>query len=172
MMMGDLRPGRWTSLLVLMAVCAVAAGVIVGGANRGGPATNVTITPPVTAADEATLDHAEQLLISHCMQQQGFTFVPGRIRSAVDRRFPYVVDDIDWATQYGYGSSVSRAQAEARQADPNRRYFAALPPYQQRGAGRVEWRASGRADSPDTGCRNNPGQRPELPRRRPTAPLR
>lgn len=126
------QPGPWIGLIAL--VMSAVIGAVVSSADWSGPASSETISRQVTAVEEDILDRAEQVLISQCMRQQGFTFVPNRIRTAMDRSFPYVLDDVDWATQYGYGSSIGLAKVEAIQADPNRRYFEALLPDQQRAA--------------------------------------
>lgn len=127
------QPAPWSRLIALYTIFLV-VGAVASSANWSGLANQETIVREVSAMEEDTLNQAEQVLISRCMREQGFIFVPDLVRSAADRKFQYVVDDVDWAAQYGYGSNVGRAAVEAKQADPNWRYFQALPPDQQRAA--------------------------------------
>ncbi len=77
----------------------------------------------VTAAEEDLLYQAEQLLTRDCMRSAGFDYwVTPRNPVPENRDFPYVVDDVAWATQYGYGTSLRRKLDQS----PNRHYFESL----------------------------------------------
>ncbi|MGK5640914.1 hypothetical protein ACSNOK_21755 [Streptomyces sp. URMC 126] len=78
---------------------------------------------------ERLLHRAEQLLLRSCMRQAGFDYhpVPG---DAADtgRDSPYVLDDEVWAREHGYDRDRRERLRAAPERDPNRRYFASLPP--------------------------------------------
>jgi hypothetical protein len=46
--------------------------------------------------------------------------------------FPYVVDDVAWASRHGYGSDIERRLEELKKADPNQRYVVRLSPQRQK----------------------------------------
>ncbi|MFD8985643.1 hypothetical protein, partial [Streptomyces sp. NPDC059564] len=65
------------------------------------------------------------VLISRFMADRGCRYAltePPRA-AREQRSFPYGVDDVEWARAHGYGGRADRAGAEAREADPNQRYF-------------------------------------------------
>jgi hypothetical protein len=86
-----------------------------------------TETPAVHTPTEI-LDLARQILVRDCMAHQGFRVwltAPNPI--ADDKSFPYVIDDLAWAQQHGYGSDIEQQIARLRSEDPNAQYFASLP---------------------------------------------
>jgi hypothetical protein len=69
------------------------------------------------------------------MAAHGFkTWLVPRRPLADAREFPYVVDDVRWASEHGYGSDIAARRERLRLSDPNRRYFADLTPSQQKRA--------------------------------------
>ncbi|MEV7870027.1 hypothetical protein AB0P17_28955 [Streptomyces sp. NPDC088124] len=78
---------------------------------------------------------AEQTLVQQCMRERGFRVWPvPRQPIADDRRFPYAVDDAGWAAKHGYGSDIQRRVEKLRATDPNRLYYANLPPERRKAA--------------------------------------
>lgn len=85
-------------------------------------------TEPARLSDSDALDLGRQILIRDCMRQAGFDYrVTPRPVLPDDREFPYVVDDVGWARKHGYGTDIQRSLEALRVADPNKRYFNALP---------------------------------------------
>ncbi|MGV9363591.1 hypothetical protein [Amycolatopsis sp. NPDC003731] len=119
---------------------------------------------PLTGSEEALLYDAEQVLVRDCMARHGFRIqVTPSDRRPQPEPFPYVVDDVGWASEHGYGTDLRRiADAEAA-ADPNKAYFAGLPADRRKaalaalngtGPGRVEavLPVGGRLARYDNGC--------------------
>jgi hypothetical protein len=130
---------------VVSAVVLTGCGLIVLGGLVSGRTVEDTgqqlAAPSPTTATMATpdqlrrLDQAQELLISRCMQDQGFTYVvvPPDPMLADDRDFPYGIDDVDWAGQHGLGLAERAAAADrAGAGNPNRQYLASLGASRQR----------------------------------------
>ncbi|WP_198541958.1 hypothetical protein [Parafrankia colletiae] len=98
----------------------------------GSPAPRQAAGTPLTEPEKELLHEAEQMLTRSCMEDHGFEMwsVPRRPLPE-DRDFPYVIDDIEWASQHGYGSDIDAERRRLRAADPNRQYFESLPPADQ-----------------------------------------
>ncbi|MDC0746138.1 hypothetical protein [Polyangium mundeleinium] len=77
------------------------------------------------------LDLAEQILISRCMKAHGFTFVPVCTPPSERPSFRYVIDDVVWAREHGFGDGGTRGRAQAMRPNPNQQYFDALAPGEQ-----------------------------------------
>ncbi|MEV7725109.1 hypothetical protein AB0P15_10295 [Streptomyces sp. NPDC087917] len=138
------RSGPAVALVAALALASLASltGCGAGGGAGHGPgrgprpdaghAARLAAAPAVepTTAQARTLARAEQILISRCMVGRGFAYaVTGTAPESEERRvFPYAVDDVEWARAHGYGGRADRADAEARLADPNQRYFRGLSP--------------------------------------------
>ncbi|WP_127500442.1 hypothetical protein [Actinoplanes solisilvae] len=86
------------------------------------------------APDKPALDvlhRAEEVLVRDCMARQGFTYEPRPRTPAPDvERFPYVVDDLEWARANGYGRA-ERRQLE-QEASSTASYYGGLPKEQQK----------------------------------------
>jgi len=114
---------------------------------------------PASAHDgqKVVLHRAEERLVKRCMATAGFRYdeepmpVP-----PIERRFPFLVDDVEWARTNGYGRpGEARPRAIAA-------YIDALPPERQRlygptllGAGKqlsVELPGGQRLSASDQGC--------------------
>ncbi|MEU4775397.1 hypothetical protein [Micromonospora sp. NPDC023644] len=124
---GPLRRGWWAALAVAAALVAASP---LTGSSATPPSPGPAPVPPVavTADDRRVLDRAEQLLTRECMNRAGFQLWLGPPKRTDEPRvFPYVVDDVEWARAHGFGTDLIEAANARRLADPNQRYFAALP---------------------------------------------
>lgn len=120
------HPRRHRHRAALAAAAAVLALAGCGPARPGeaGPAREPS------AAERQLLARAEEVLISRCMGERGFSYAVTEAPDPQDegaRSFPYAVDDVTWARAHGYGGREERRAAQARQDDPNQRYFRQLP---------------------------------------------
>ncbi|MFJ9817288.1 hypothetical protein ACIRU3_18825 [Streptomyces sp. NPDC101151] len=115
----------------LTALACVAAATLAGcsasdhGSAPDRPAGQVRRAP---GDAEGTLHLAEQLLIKRCMEKQGYKYwIEDREPDDSSHRFPYVMDDVRWATTHGYGNDLHRKRAAEVVRDPNQRYFRSQP---------------------------------------------
>lgn len=114
----------------------LAVGGCLGGPRPGsGPEPGPTVPRTTTAAERSLLYKAEQELQRACMTAAGFRFwtVPENPLPEA-RDFPYVVDDPDWARQYGYGGVLQERIERLRTQDPNQVYLRGLPEERRRAA--------------------------------------
>lgn len=121
----------------------IAAGLALGGLAAGcgsGDAGSGEPVPALTAAEEETLRQASERLIARCMGAHGFAYAE-QPPPVVEPEFRYVLDDVSWARQHGYGPLTGRRDEPAR--DVNDGNLAALTPtrrkswqYRLMGAGR------------------------------------
>lgn len=118
---------------VAVAVIATTVGAIGLTHTRS---STVPQRPHALSEEEKDLLHeAEETLTRSCMAGKGFkTWVVPRRPVPDDREFPYVVDDVEWASRHGYGSDILARRAEVRGSDPNRQYFAGLTPAERQRA--------------------------------------
>ncbi|MFJ6917970.1 hypothetical protein ACIQUX_28975 [Streptomyces sp. NPDC101133] len=116
-----------------MAVTAVVltAAVGCGASGATGPARPTASGAPardLTTAEEIVLERAEELLVQRCMREAGFSFWPGPVAGAAQRKgFGYVLDDVGWAEKYGYGGQLAKKAEQARHGGPNASYLNSLP---------------------------------------------
>lgn len=83
--------------------------------------------PDITLTEQAQLRYAEEILVRNCMRANGFDYFPTPPQEQPDNRpFPYVVDDVAWATRHGYGSDVQRDIERSETTGRNTRYVASL----------------------------------------------
>ncbi|MBE8475455.1 hypothetical protein IQ210_31265 [Streptomyces sp. 3R004] len=74
------------------------------------------------------LHEAGQILLRDCMRRKGFAYQPVKENPVPEARaFPYVLNDVAWAREHGYGTDIQRELSELRKTDANQRYFRALP---------------------------------------------
>ncbi|MEU5366838.1 hypothetical protein ABZ354_25775 [Streptomyces sp. NPDC005925] len=117
------------------AVALVVAGVVGLTGARSQPHTHGERPKPLSERQKDVLHDAEELLTQSCMAAHGFkTWVVPRRPLADDREFPYAVDDVQWASEHGYGSDLAARRKRLRLSDPNRLYFAGLTPSRQKRA--------------------------------------
>jgi hypothetical protein len=89
----------------------------------------------LTDAEQVQVDQALELLVQDCMRAEGFRYRPVRVASVDERQGSgYVLDDVGWAREHGYGLELEDRVAETQQNDPNHAYANALPE-----AERVRW---------------------------------
>jgi hypothetical protein len=126
---------RWIAFAAVASGVAVVVGCIASGAapTRSSPPT---ASRPITAAEGALLDRAEQLMLRACMRRAGFRYwiVSSQDQAPAGPGGPYVLGDPSWARRHGYGTDLRVQQDRAARKDPNARYFAGLPPARQRAA--------------------------------------
>lgn len=107
---------RW-----ILAVMCLLLPVVTGCATE-------PVLRPLTETEEALLYDAEQVLVRDCMARDGFRiWITTYDDQPEPERFPYVVDDIDWASRHGYGTELRRSADAQAAADPNKAYFDNLP---------------------------------------------
>jgi hypothetical protein len=100
------------------------------GSGPAQPSGSAALPRPLTAAELDLLGRARQVLTGECMARHGFRWVlPDARPSGLPElpEFPFVVDDVQWARQHGYGSDIIQQRQKTRGADPNAQYLAALP---------------------------------------------
>ncbi|MEU4642959.1 hypothetical protein [Micromonospora sp. NPDC023814] len=118
------RLGQWLRACLAATAVAAVALPLAGSAVPASPGR----PGGVGADDRRVLGLAEQLLTRECMRRAGFElWVVPPVPADQLRAFPYVVDDVAWARAHGFGTDLVAATDERRRADPNQRYFAALP---------------------------------------------
>ncbi|MGW6568622.1 hypothetical protein [Streptomyces sp. NPDC054975] len=124
-----------TAMAVTGAVIALAASVLTGPDAPAAGERPPPALPPLAGGVQAPgeedrlLHDAEQLLLRDCMGRQGFTYQVFPLDDdPTATRFVYVLDDAAWARRHGYGAELRRQRADLARRDPNRAYFAALPP--------------------------------------------
>ncbi|WP_033341598.1 hypothetical protein [Catenuloplanes japonicus] len=141
----------------------IAAGVALGALTAGcgsGDSGSGEPTPALTAAEQETLRQASERLIAQCMHAHGFAYAE-QPPPVEDRQFRYVLDDVGYAREHGYGALTGRRDETAH--DVNDGNLAALSParrkawqYRLMGAGNqltVDLPDAGRLSAPDNGCR-------------------
>ncbi|GAA3737381.1 hypothetical protein [Salinactinospora qingdaonensis] len=120
-----------------LAALATACGVIavtttlylVSDSTASSPGEEPLPPPRTVTGEERTVLHiAEQVLLRDCMRRNGFTYQIPTEPPPTTGRFPYVIDDVNWAEEHGYGSDIKSDIARMRKEDPNQRYFHGLPP--------------------------------------------
>ncbi|WP_053741126.1 hypothetical protein [Streptomyces sp. NRRL WC-3618] len=126
------QAGRGTAVGVLL-LCLAAP--VLSACTAAPPSTSPETTTPeptvaargLTPTDRQTLAKAEALLTRDCMVKRGFSFhVTDDLPDGIDRLFPYVVDDLSWAAEHGYGSDIQRKRDTLAANDPNQLYFQSL----------------------------------------------
>ncbi|WP_129788024.1 hypothetical protein [Promicromonospora panici] len=112
-------------------VGCTAAGSEVSGDAAQADAVNVDAVAPgreLTDAEQVQVDQALELLVRDCMAAEGFRYVPVPVASVEERQGSgYVLDDVGWAREYGYGLELEDRVVEIQQSDPNHAYANALP---------------------------------------------
>ncbi|WP_454860197.1 hypothetical protein [Promicromonospora soli] len=82
----------------------------------------------LTDAEQVQVDQALELLVRDCMAAEGFRYVPVPVASVEERQGSgYVLDDVGWAREHGYGLELEDRVVEIQQSDPNHAYANALP---------------------------------------------
>jgi hypothetical protein len=124
------------ALLAACAAAAVAVAVVGCTAAAGSEMSesrlvgkeDVAVARDLTDAEQVQVDQALELLVRDCMKAEGFRYVPVRVASVEERQgFGYVLDDVGWAREHGYGLELESRVVEIQQNDPNHAYANALP---------------------------------------------
>ncbi|MCK1796196.1 hypothetical protein MTQ01_09305 [Streptomyces sp. XM4193] len=103
------------------------------GASRGGKQA-----APLTEAQLHRVDSAEQRLIRACMKKAGYRYwISDSLTTDERRSVGYVLDDVDWAREHGYGGRIQRKVEKERAEDPNIAYTAQLSPSRRQGYDRA-----------------------------------
>ncbi|MEV7010923.1 hypothetical protein [Streptosporangium sp. NPDC051022] len=125
------------AVLLGMALASGCAGATAGGPPPAPPPPlSVPLPSPALSGGGAVSDvdllyQAEQILVRDCMARQGLTYRPTPRTPVPDmERFPYVVDDLEWAQANGYGRAARRKAEQSTTAAAN--YYRGLPPARQR----------------------------------------
>jgi hypothetical protein len=122
------RTGRAARVPFLAVFLSMAAAWTTACTPDGSRAAQPQQTPrPLTVAEREVLAQAEKTLTRDCMRKAGFSFwVTPELPEPLERLFPYVIDDKQWAAANGYGRAVRERREESARTDPNRRYFDGL----------------------------------------------
>lgn len=122
----------WTAAAVAVVVvgCTTtsAGPVSEADAAHAAPAGAGVTERAVTDAEQVLVDQARELLIEDCMVAEGFRYWPAPVAGVEDRKGSgYVLDDVDWAREHGYGSDRRDRIVAIQRNDPNHAYANALP---------------------------------------------
>lgn len=107
---------------VLAAASIMALGTVLGCAGdeqeRGALAT--TTEHRLSGAEVRQLAEAEQVLIKKCMTRHGFPYwVSVPLTAEESRPLGYVLDDVGWAAEHGYGGRIQEKLGNAYKRDRN-----------------------------------------------------
>jgi hypothetical protein len=119
------RSGRAALGRILAVLVSVAAAWTTACAPSSSPADQRQQVPrELTAGEREVLARAEKILTRDCMRKAGFSFwVTPELPEPLERLFPYVIDDKQWAAANGYGRGIRERRDLLARDDPNRRYF-------------------------------------------------
>lgn len=108
---------------------AATAGPAEGDRQRAGNAQDGRdALRELTDAERIELQRAEQLLAKTCMEKAGFRYWLGPLPTVDDLAGSgYVLTDVAWAREHGYGSRLHERSRQARRDDPNIAYANSLP---------------------------------------------
>jgi hypothetical protein len=159
------RSTRRRGLTVAGTAAGVAIGVMTGCVvvgNRTDAAGDAASSGgrPVAATGAELLHRASERLIARCMARHGFAYAEQPPPSSGEPDFRYVLDDVGWAREHGYGTLLGRPGDWDQ--DANSGNLEKLDPERQRawqrtlmGSGRqlvVDLPGLGRLSAPDNGC--------------------
>ncbi|PUB27771.1 hypothetical protein C8K30_104221 [Promicromonospora sp. AC04] len=120
-----------TCVAAVVAVAVVGCTTAAGSEMSGADAADVdaaTTERALTDAEQMLVDEARELLIEDCMAAEGFRYLPVPVASVEERQgFGYVLDDVGWAREHGYGTELQERLVAILQDDPNTAYANALP---------------------------------------------
>ncbi|NBM15724.1 hypothetical protein [Streptomyces sp. GC420] len=158
--------------LAALCVSAVIGALAVAGCGPqpGRPASDGAKDPgrlrDLTYAEQIVVERREEELVRKCMEKAGFRYWIGPVAGVADRQGNgYVLDDVGWAKQHGYGGRLDERAERAQLGDRNaayarslsraeaRRYDTALDGTPSRGAVSVELPLGGVVLMPRDGCR-------------------
>lgn len=128
------RKGKTLLLVTLSSLLAAGCSTGIGSPADVGRPQQKKVAPQqgpplrdLSPAEEVEIDRAEQYLVTQCIRRQGFRYWPLPVLSVPARKVgAYVVDDVAWARQYGYGRTFDSAAQKANRDHPNIAYAKAL----------------------------------------------
>ncbi|MFE9820975.1 hypothetical protein ACFYSH_02180 [Streptomyces sp. NPDC005791] len=123
---------------VVLALTGVLAGCTAGDDRPGGPArqdgadtvaeTSAPRPRELTDAERIRVERAEQVLVQECMAAEGFTYWVEPSPTVDELKGGgYVLTDVAWAKEHGYGSRLRKKAQDARRTDRNHAYADGLP---------------------------------------------
>ncbi|WP_431784431.1 hypothetical protein [Streptomyces chumphonensis] len=119
---------RGTTIAALGTTIALVCAALAGCGDGRDPAAGEA--PPgreLTDREKSRLDRAEELLVARCMAEHGFRYTPSEPADAeAGGGGGYVLDDVEWAREHGYGGELRRKVLTARKDNPNLTYRASL----------------------------------------------
>lgn len=122
------------AVAVAVVGCTAAAGLEPPESRLAGK-EDVAVARELTDAEQVQVDQALELLVRDCMKAEGFRYQPVPVASVEERQGSgYVLDDVAWAREHGYGLELEGRGAEIQQSDPNHAYVNELPE-----AERIRW---------------------------------
>lgn len=149
-----------TRIAAGIALSVMAAWAVVGTGTGAAVNAPTSAGRPVAATDDELLHRASERLIARCMARHGFAYAEQPPPSSAGQDFRYVLDDVDWAREHGYGDLLGRPGAWDQ--DANFANLEKLSTERQRdwqrtllGSGRqltVDLPDLGRMSAPDNGC--------------------
>ncbi|MER6133786.1 hypothetical protein [Streptomyces sp. NPDC001815] len=109
---------------------AIAVGTTIAGpaADSGRPVAGSSSAGPareLTDVERSRVEQAEQRLIRQCMAQAGFRYwvlaplSPEELRAFAH---PFVLNDVSWAREHGYGGLIQKKFFTLKKRDPNLAY--------------------------------------------------
>ncbi|WP_144024016.1 hypothetical protein [Amycolatopsis keratiniphila] len=119
---------RTSRLALAVSVCVLGALALFVAVDRGPSTGAETVSAqPLASQEKSILHRAEQILLRACMADSGYTYVMVEEEPmSFLRRFPYVVDDLSWAREHGFGNDDREEVRMRAENDPNKRYFSGL----------------------------------------------
>lgn len=121
---------RWRLTAAAVVLCpALAASAVLYASSDSDGGDRARSVRELTRQEKSVLHQAEEILLRDCMDERGFTYRMSAENPVPEARdFPYVIDDVAWAGEHGYGDDIQRKVKEVRTSDPNQRYFKSLSP--------------------------------------------
>lgn len=87
----------------------------------------------LTDSESVLLLEAEQVLVVDCMEREGFDYWVWGVPAPEDLKGGgYLLSDVEWAREHGYGSEQSDRMEEIQREDPNHAYANGLAGAEQR----------------------------------------
>ena len=115
------------AVTVAVVGCTAAAGSGIYGTDRA-QADGTETERALTDAEQVLVDQARELLVQECMVAEDFRYWPAAVADVEERQGSgYVLDDVDWAQEHGYGTALRDRIVAIRRDDPNHAYVDALP---------------------------------------------
>lgn len=128
------RNWRLTAAALVLGPALTASAVLYASSDSDG-SDRARPVRELTRQEKSLLHQAEERLLRDCMHERGFRYRMSAENPLPEaRNFPYVIDDVAWAGEHGYGSDIQRKLTEVRTSDPNQRYFKHLSPQRKAAA--------------------------------------